>query len=759
MHLRPQSCWKPYRCARRVELAVATALAGWLSGSLAYATPADDADIPEEKKARSELEGTSSVTLKRASIFKSPRATSAVEHDELRVRPPRATGDAVSDEDGVFVQRSSYSLATPSIRGLGEGHVLVLIDGIRLNSTITSTIAGGLGGINLVDPYAIDAVELVRGPGLVSYGSDGLGGTIQLRTRKPAPIAGSSVELTAGVRGIYASYDQSFAGSVSGGGRWNRFALDTAFSARRFGELTAGDRAGTQPLTGYNEGGLSLGVGADLGRGTLVLVYQGVRQYDALRSERSQPRDLYVLSEVSRDLAYLRYDGSFEMRGQSIEASATASFQRQNETATRELISQDTSNRSLNGVNILGVSANARADLGRGGFLAAGLEGYFEWVSSLAERATVSDGPSAAATATPELARYPGGSTAQTFALFVQDEFDLERLLRGSESKQPGRVKLLIGGRGGGNFLSIGRDDRAQRLLGALAPSVQAVLARLITSPVFAGSLHLRYEFYPGLALSAGFLTSSRPPNLDDYARLDLGRPGLLLPTGETLRPETAYAAEAGFRIAYQRVEGSAFYAFTYLDSPLSVVPVVLAGQPCLLSPQGGCVDRFLTRRSEPSAQLHSVEGSARVYLLGGLSVIGSINYTHAEVQRLADPKSPARTEPLWRVPPLYGLGALQLRRPRSVLTFVEVALRWAAPQTRLSSQDLYDSTICLPTQLSCTQTPGYLIVSARASLRLSRRMYLSAALENVTNATYRLHGSGILGPGLGGNVSFEGNY
>jgi hypothetical protein len=87
------------------------------------------------------------------------------------------------------------------------------------------------------------------------------------------------------------------------------------------------------------------------------------------------------------------------------------------------------------------------------------------------------------------------------------------------------------------------------------------------------------------------------------------------------------------------------------------------------------------------------------------------------------------------------------------------VALRWAAPQTRLSSQDLYDSTICLPTQLSCTRTPGYLIVSARASLRLSRRMYMTAALENVSNAAYRLHGSRIVGPGLGANVSFEGNY
>lgn len=739
-----------------IALALAVGDVGPVAAAPTAAAATDDIDTPAEKKARSEIDGVSVVSLQRATVFKSPRATSAVEHDELRTRPPRATGDAVSDEDGVFVQRSSYSFATPSMRGLGEGHVLTLIDGIRLNNTLTSTIVGGLGSINLVDPYALDAVELVRGPGLVAYGSEGLGGAVQLRTRKPVPIAGSNIELNAGARGIYASYDQSFAGSVSGGGRWNRFALDTAFSARRFGALTGGDHAGTQGLTGYNEGGLSLGVGADLGRGTLVLVYQGVRQYDALRNERSQPHDLYVLSEVLRDLAYLRYDGSFEVRGRTVEATVTASFQRQGEAADRQIISQDISHRHMNRANVAGISANARADFGRGGFFSAGLDGYFEWVSSSAERATVSEGPSATTTAMPEQARYPDGATAQTFALFVQDELDLERLFGGGDPARPGRVKLLIGARGGGNFLELGRDERTQRLLPSFAA---ATAARLIGSPVYSGSLHVRYEFYPGLALTAGFLTSARAPNVDDYTRLDVGRPGLLLPTREALRSETAYSAEGGFRAAYQRVEGSAVYAFTYLDSPISVVPVVVMGQPCLLDPDGGCIDRFLTRRSEPSAILHSVEASGRVYLLAGISIVATINYTHATVNREADPQGPARTEPLWRVPPLYGLGAIQLRRPRNVLSFLEVGLRWAAPQTRLSSQDLYDSTICLPTQRTCTETPGYLVISGRASLRLSRRMYLAAALENVSNATYRLHGSGLVGPGLGANVSFEGNY
>ena len=37
--------------------------------------------------------------------------------------------------------------------------------------------------------------------------------------------------------------------------------------------------------------------------------------------------------------------------------------------------------------------------------------------------------------------------------------------------------------------------------------------------------------------------------------------------------------------------------------------------------------------------------------------------------------------------------------------------------------------------------------------------VYLTAAVENLTNTTYRYHGSGIDGPGLGASVTLEANY
>jgi hypothetical protein len=113
----------------------------------------------------------------------------------------------------------------------------------------------------------------------------------------------------------------------------------------------------------------------------------------------------------------------------------------------------------------------------------------------------------------------------------------------------------------------------------------------------------------------------------------------------------------------------------------------------------------------------------------------------------------------MWRVPPLTGLGSLQLRRPRSILSLAEVGARASACLSdELASQDRLDPTICPIGAAACDGSPWLVVTYVRGSLRLSRQIYLSGTLENLTNETYRVHGSGIPGPGLGAHLTLEGN-
>ncbi len=685
-----------------------------------------------------------------------------VEKEDLKNRLPRTPPDALSEEPGVFVERSNYGAGSPYVRGLTGQQVLLLIDGIRLNNTTTRT--GPNGMLNLIDPYTVDSIEVVRGPGSVLYGSDAVGGVVQVRTRRPSPIAGSDIDLNAGLRGSFTSYDQSGQGSLSAGGRWGRYALDTAFSLRRFGDLTGGSLAPYQPLTGYSEGGLYLGGGADLGRGTVVMVYQGVRQYNVVQTDRSQPGDLRVQTENSRDLGYLRYEGSFAARGlvEPLSVQATLSYQRQRELLDRFQTGIDLLDRGDNYDDVLGFNALVIADLGRPGKLTVGIDGYFDFVNSTASQGTLSGGPGAALVPSPQLARYPGGSTAQSVALYIQEETDLERLFGKSHPDRPGRWKALLGLRGGGTFVSIGRDDRLAKLFPTIgARGVREALRQ--QEPIYAGTLHLRYEPVFGLALSGGLMTGFRAPNLADYARLGQEGLGYIVPGPGELRPEFAYSGEIGVRAGFSKFEGGVFYAYTLIDDVIAATPTTVAGQGCARpGPDGSCITRFYDRENARQARLHAVEANARLHLFSGLSMYAGISYVNGVLDRPAAAGQLPTSEPFYKVPPLNGVAAVQLRRPRDLFSFAEVQLRWAAPQTLLGQADFDDPRTCLPIpafKIACPGTPGFAVVNLRGAARLTRGVQITATLENVANTTYRFHGSGIDGPGLGAMVALEANY
>jgi len=65
------------------------------------------------------------------------------------------------------------------LRGTNTGHVIVLIDGLRINSAISGTTA--LENISLAQ---IEKIEILRGPASSLYGADAIGGVIQIFTKK-----------------------------------------------------------------------------------------------------------------------------------------------------------------------------------------------------------------------------------------------------------------------------------------------------------------------------------------------------------------------------------------------------------------------------------------------------------------------------------------------------------------------------------------------------------------------------------------------
>jgi vitamin B12 transporter len=139
--------------------------------------------------------------------------------DALAMRPAADLGDALRFVPGVEVTRLGGAGQQTSIfvRGTESNHVLVLVDGLRINPGTTGTAA-----IQNVAPEFVDRVEVVKGPLSTLYGTDAIGGVINIITRAPGP--GGSVQAGGGSYGTSsASFSAGFGDEESGvtlGGAW-----------------------------------------------------------------------------------------------------------------------------------------------------------------------------------------------------------------------------------------------------------------------------------------------------------------------------------------------------------------------------------------------------------------------------------------------------------------------------------------------------------------------------------------------------------
>ncbi|WHP31231.1 TonB-dependent vitamin B12 receptor BtuB [Trabulsiella odontotermitis] len=114
--------------------------------------------------------------------------------DEIMQRLP---GVDIAQSGGMGAQSSTY------IRGTEARHVLVLIDGIPLNNAGISNAPD----LSQIPVSLIQRIEYIRGPRSALYGSDAIGGVINIITGRDKP--GAEISASMGSNG-YQSYDGAF---------------------------------------------------------------------------------------------------------------------------------------------------------------------------------------------------------------------------------------------------------------------------------------------------------------------------------------------------------------------------------------------------------------------------------------------------------------------------------------------------------------------------------------------------------------------
>lgn len=112
-----------------------------------------------------------------------PASISVITREDLQRKPVQNLKEVLKDVPGVQLTNESDNRQGVSIRGLGSSYTLILVDGKRVNSR-NAVFRHNDFDLSWIPAESIERIEVVRGPMSSLYGSDALGGVVNIITRK-----------------------------------------------------------------------------------------------------------------------------------------------------------------------------------------------------------------------------------------------------------------------------------------------------------------------------------------------------------------------------------------------------------------------------------------------------------------------------------------------------------------------------------------------------------------------------------------------
>jgi len=621
--------------------------------------------------------------------FERPEALTVISSRDLARNALRSTPEVLEGQSGVFIQKTNHGGGSPFVRGLTGQQTLLLVDGIRLNN---ATFRSGPNQyLNTIDPFLLDRVEIARGSGSVQYGSDALGGTINVLTS--TPDFSDSPGFHGSILGKLTSGGMEKSGRIAVGASGPKAAVQGGFSYRNFGDLVGGKGIGKQIPTGYDQYSFDLKslfqISSNL---RLTLSLQHLRQENVPVFHKVQLEN-FVLNRFepqTRSLAYARLEG--RVNGKWLTAWQITPLVSQTEegrqsrkrTAERTLLEKDE-------IGTYGLLASFRSEPTRFWTIQTGAEWYYDRVKS--QKQEVEPIWSSAAPQPIQRGLYPDKATMSNLAFYIL------------HSVRVRKWTLTAGGRF--NTFAITIPDKN------LGNST-------LTPSAWVGNAGVSYALVTALKIIANANTSFRAPNIDDLGTLGIVDFRFEIPNA-TLKPERGFNKEVGVKLKTSTFSASAFAYHNQLTDLIGRVKTdeIRQGYPVYL------------KENISEAFIRGLEADAEWQLVNKWLLMGYVNYTYG--QNLSG------NEPYRRIPPLNGKVALRYQ-PHAT-TWARLELYTAAKQDRLAQGDRDDNRI------PDGGTPGWKVVNASAGYQIGK-IRLSAELQNIFNEAYRTHGSGVSGVG-----------
>ena len=636
-------------------------------------------------------------------------AVTAIDENRILEQSPAVIAEMLRGEPGTFFQQTTPGQGIPIIRGLKGSQVLHMVDGMRLNNAFFRNAPNQYLG--LVDSFAMQRLEVVRGSQGSLYGADAMGGVLNILTHEPN-YSTAKWQQQSRLYGSFDSIDNGWVVNARTQGGQQGWGFTGGVSYQDHSSRTSGSGERLVP-SGYQSKAADLKFVIDTSNNSSLMISAQIMEqpatprYDELVAGFGQDKpssEQFLFAPNRRSFIHAR----FRLDGQ------TGWFDEFEIHAARQIITDDRLTQEFgspvivtenNSSTLDGVTLQFNSSLPSGTPLVWGAEFYTDAVDS--RRFMQLEGADGL---TEVPSRFPEGSSMDSGAIYLSAEW-----LRTKN------FNLNAGLRYSWFDISL--------------PAVNNNAAMTLSPSDLTGDIHAVYALKPGLKLVANLGRGFRPPNIFDLATLG-ARPGNRFNVANPkLKPETVWSYDLGFKLETAGLELEVFVF--YLDYSDKITSV-FTGE---VTADGRDIVRSENRNT---VEIYGLEAGVYWTATDDMHAFAVINYTRAEEQGELGPVFPAD-----RIPPLNGkLGLAYFFKGD---WHVKPYLMFAGRQGRLSPRDVRDPRI------NPLGTPGWGTLNMLLGWQATASLQLGLRLENLADKAYREHASGIDAPGR--NIGLWVNY
>jgi len=650
-----------------------------------------------------------------------PYTVETLSEKYLEENTRRTLPEALQFTPGVLVQKTAYGHGSPYVRGFTGRQNLLMVDGVRTNNS--GWRSGPVQYWNTVDPYSIDRIELVKSQGSVLYGSDAVGGTLNVFSKSSNfqdQPDGEFFDHGSAYYEYRSNGDDSHIGRIENAfGVGGKYGVFLGISAKDYGDIRDSG-VGLMRNTGYPEQDLDFRFDMALNaQTTLTLVHQQVDQ-DAISrwhstvfnpgwqhgGHVSQPGTWLARTiDQERSLTYVRVEQENEDNAFIKRWNATVSYQTSRESSKEYRLKTDR-RYQIAEIDTVGFDVSFESPLGNGD-LVYGLDYYKDTTESEGYRKRNAN-PLLYDRATRPLA---DDSTYELFGAFTQyvwkpvDQFELTAGARYTYAKA-----------------------QLGRYWDAAAGTDQYGAERDWDNVV--GSLRAIYRFNDCWSVYGGASQAFRAPNLDDLSGNLTARSGIASTGSVDVDPEEYITYELGTRHVTEDTSLNFAAFYTDVDDLIVGVPTTAGGATTVA-----------TNGRDGYVYGLELEGAWRFHPQWTVSGYGAWQDGRTETSAFLG--GPLVDEPGSRLLPLTGSVALRWTSPGERF-WVEGRVLAAAEENRLTASDRADNQ-----RIPSGGTPNYIVYMVHGGWKATDHLDLTAGLENVSDEDYRNHGSGQNEPGF----------